>query len=43
MAFSSVTLKVSNDLYHALKQRALDEKTTLWQQLDEALKKYLNK
>lgn len=42
MAFSSVTLKVSDDLYQALKQRALDEKTTLWQQFDKALKKYLN-
>ncbi|MEG4328074.1 hypothetical protein [Microcoleus sp. herbarium5] len=43
MTHSPVTLRVSNDLYQALKRRALDEKTTLWQQLDEALKKYLNK
>jgi hypothetical protein len=43
MTFCSMTLKVSNDLYQALKQRALDEKTTLWEQLDKALRKYLNK
>ncbi|MEG4521136.1 MULTISPECIES: hypothetical protein [unclassified Microcoleus] len=43
MAFSFLTVKISDDLYATLKQRALDEKTTIWRQVEEALKEYLNK
>ncbi len=43
MAFSLMNVKVSDDLRAALKQRALDEKTTVWKLVNEALKKYLNK
>lgn len=43
MAFSLMSVKVSDDLRAALKQRALDEKKTLWELVNEALKKYLNK
>ncbi len=43
MQSSLMTVRVSNDLRLKLKQQALNENKKLWELVNEALIKYLNK